>query len=95
MSLLLKALEKSEQDKEGEASKAPAAKEGAAGGMKLAGGDTQARPSKLSSALSSKKTDEAQAGRVVSAYEQGETTFDDAVVKAAKQARNRNIFVTR
>ena len=97
MSLLLKALEKSDQDKEGEVGAASgAAAAPSSGGMKLAGGGAS-RPSKLGSALSSKKSgdDEAQAGRVVAAYEQGDAPSfsDEAVVKAAAQARRRNIVM--
>ena len=81
MSLLLKALEKSEEEK----------KEGADGGMKLSGGSGAAgQGSKLGSALASRPADTKAAGRVVAAYEHKEDAAEEDTVLVAASRRQIN-----
>ena len=94
MSLLLKALEKSEEEKkDGEA---PAASEqgqaAAGGGFKLSGGQ-EAPKSKLGSAIASRQVKSEDAERVVAAYEQAVEDDTDLVAASRKQNIKRLVFV--
>ncbi len=80
MSVLLKALEKSEEEREGSAEGAPVPEGGsppAGGGFSLSGGGGGG-PSKLSSALHSAEKGQEEAARVVSGYEAGQEADAEA-----------------
>ncbi len=80
MSVLLKALEKSEEEREGSAEGAQAPEGGsppAGGGFSLSGGGGGG-PSKLASALHSAEKGQAEAARVVSGYEAGQEAEGEA-----------------
>ena len=92
MSLLLKALEKSEEEKkEGEAPAQQSA--GTGGGFKLSGGDAAQPKSKLGSAIASRQVKSEDAERVVAAYDQAADDDTELVAASRKQNIKRLAFM--